>query len=164
MNDKLENEKNKKNEKNEKNEKIEKNENLKIEKSYAHGSRPPTGTISKVIIPKGGTLCLFDSVSLPHEVLETLKGQRLALAGWLNGYRISILCIAFSSCRLSCCTNAFVFYVHYLCLIGLVYVFYVGHVDKSSLNETLFHRNILSKHHHQGGFMRKDDHPGIPET
>jgi hypothetical protein len=27
-------------------------------------------------------------------------------------------------------------------------VFYVGHVDKSSLYETLFHCNILSKHHH----------------
>jgi hypothetical protein len=26
-------------------------------------------------------------------------------------------------------------------------VFYVGHVDKSSLYETLFHCNILSKHH-----------------
>jgi hypothetical protein len=27
-------------------------------------------------------------------------------------------------------------------------VFYVGHVDKSSLYEILFHCNILSKHHH----------------
>jgi hypothetical protein len=32
--------------------------------------------------------------------------------------------------RLSCCINAFVFYVHYLCLIGRICVFYVGHVDK----------------------------------
>jgi hypothetical protein len=40
------------------------------------------------------------------------------------------------------------FYVHYLCLIGRIYVFSVGHVDKSSLYETLFHCNILSKHHH----------------
>jgi Ni,Fe-hydrogenase I cytochrome b subunit len=41
---------------------------------------------------------------------------------------------------------------HFLCslyLIGRVYVFYVGHVDKSSLYETLFHCNILIKHHHQ---------------
>jgi hypothetical protein len=38
--------------------------------------------------------------------------------------------------------------VHYLCLIGRVFVFYVGHVDKSSLYETLFYCNILSKHHH----------------
>jgi hypothetical protein len=42
----------------------------------------------------------------------------------------------------------FIFCVHYLCLIGRVYVFYVGHLDKSSLYETLFHCNILSKHHH----------------
>jgi hypothetical protein len=41
----------------------------------------------------------------------------------------------------------FIFCVYYLCLIGRVYVFYVGHVDKSSLYETLFHCNILSKHH-----------------
>jgi hypothetical protein len=40
------------------------------------------------------------------------------------------------------------FCVHYLCLIGRMYVFYVGHADKSSLYETLFHCNILSKHHH----------------
>jgi hypothetical protein len=40
-----------------------------------------------------------------------------------------------------------IFCVHYLCFIGRVYVFYVGHVDKSSLYETLFHCNILSKHH-----------------
>jgi hypothetical protein len=53
-----------------------------------------------------------------------------------------------SCLRLSCCINAFIFCVHYLCLIGRVYVFYVGHVDKNSLHETLFHCNILSKHHH----------------
>jgi hypothetical protein len=53
-----------------------------------------------------------------------------------------------SCLRFICCINAFIFYVHYLCLIGRVYVFYVGHVDKSSLYETLFHCDILSKHHH----------------
>jgi hypothetical protein len=47
-----------------------------------------------------------------------------------------------------------IFCVHYLCLIGRVYVFYVGHVDKSSLYETLFKCNILSKHHyHHHSFM-----------
>jgi hypothetical protein len=51
-------------------------------------------------------------------------------------------------CRLSCCINAFIFCVHHLCFIGRVHVFYVGYVDKSSLYETLFHCNILSKHHH----------------
>jgi hypothetical protein len=60
-----------------------------------------------------------------------------------------IYCISYVSClRLSYCINTFVFCVHYLCLIGRVYVFYVGHVDKISLYETLFHCNILSEHHH----------------
>jgi hypothetical protein len=31
---------------------------------------------------------------------------------------------------------------------GRVYVFYVGYEDKSRLYGTLFHCNILSKHHH----------------
>jgi hypothetical protein len=57
------------------------------------------------------------------------------------------LCILIMFIRLSSCINAFVFCVHYLCLIGRVYVFYVGHVDKS-LYDTIFHCNILSKHHH----------------
>jgi hypothetical protein len=43
---------------------------------------------------------------------------------------------------------AYIFCVHYLCLIERVYVFYVGHVDKSSLYETIFNCNISSKHHH----------------
>jgi hypothetical protein len=37
---------------------------------------------------------------------------------------------------------------YYFCLIGRVYVFYVGYVDTSSLYETLFHCNILGKHHY----------------
>jgi hypothetical protein len=58
-------------------------------------------------------------------------------------------CILDVSClRLSCCRNAFIFCVYYLCLIGRVYVFYEGNVDKRSLYKTRFHCNILSKHHH----------------
>jgi hypothetical protein len=38
--------------------------------------------------------------------------------------------------------------VHYLCLIGQVYMFYIGHIDKSSLYETLFHCTVLIKKHH----------------
>jgi hypothetical protein len=30
----------------------------------------------------------------------------------------------------SCCINALIECVHYLCLRGWVYVFYVGHIDK----------------------------------
>lgn len=40
--------------------------------------------IVQIISPRGGTLVLFDSVSLPHEVMTTLEGERLALAGWLH--------------------------------------------------------------------------------
>lgn len=47
-------------------------------------SRAPHWTEAKELIPKGGTLCLFDSVSVPHEVLSTLKGDRIAIAGWFH--------------------------------------------------------------------------------
>jgi hypothetical protein len=33
-------------------------------------------------------------------------------------------------------------------------MFYVGHLDKSSLYETLFHCNTLSKHHHQAAAIQ----------
>lgn len=36
------------------------------------------------ILPTGGTLILFDSVAIPHEVLPTERGERLALAGWFH--------------------------------------------------------------------------------
>ena len=38
------------------------------------------------VAPAGGTLVLFDSVCVPHEVLRTARGgeDRLALAGWLH--------------------------------------------------------------------------------
>jgi len=55
----------------------------------------------------------------------------------------SIYCIILWPVALICT------YIHYVTNVyGRVYVFYVGHVDKSSLYETLFHCNILSKHHH----------------
>lgn len=44
----------------------------------------PTGSKVEDFLPKKGTLVLFDSVSLPHEVMATMKGQRLALAGWFH--------------------------------------------------------------------------------
>jgi len=36
------------------------------------------------ISPKGGTLVLFDSVSLPHEVLASVGRERLAVTGWFH--------------------------------------------------------------------------------
>jgi Rps23 Pro-64 3,4-dihydroxylase Tpa1-like proline 4-hydroxylase len=34
--------------------------------------------------PLGGTLVLFDSVSLPHEVLATKSKERWACSGWFH--------------------------------------------------------------------------------
>ena len=34
--------------------------------------------------PEGGTLALFDSVALPHEVQPTRAGTRWAVAGWMH--------------------------------------------------------------------------------
>ncbi|KAJ1634399.1 hypothetical protein T492DRAFT_974306 [Pavlovales sp. CCMP2436] len=36
------------------------------------------------VVPAGGTLVLFDSVAVPHEVAPTLSGERYAMAGWLH--------------------------------------------------------------------------------
>lgn len=36
------------------------------------------------VSPFGGTLVLFDSVTIPHEVLATTKGERLAIGGWFH--------------------------------------------------------------------------------
>lgn len=34
--------------------------------------------------PRGGSLVVFDSVCVPHEVRTTVSGQRVALAGWFH--------------------------------------------------------------------------------
>lgn len=36
------------------------------------------------VSPQGGTLVVFDSVAVPHEVLPTSAGQRWAVAGWMH--------------------------------------------------------------------------------
>ena len=36
------------------------------------------------VAPTGGTLVLFDAVAVPHEVLPVVRGERIALAGWLH--------------------------------------------------------------------------------
>jgi len=44
----------------------------------------PKGTIVEDLIPQRGSLVVFDSVLLPHQV-ETIKvGKRVALAGWFH--------------------------------------------------------------------------------
>lgn len=42
------------------------------------------GTAMVDVNPSGGTLVLFDSVAVPHEVLPVVRGERLALAGWFH--------------------------------------------------------------------------------
>ena len=34
--------------------------------------------------PIGGTLAIFDAVTVPHEVLPTRAGERIAMAGWFH--------------------------------------------------------------------------------
>lgn len=36
------------------------------------------------VAPTGGTLVMFDSVALPHEVLSTLERERWAMSGWFH--------------------------------------------------------------------------------
>ena len=42
----------------------------------------PEGSHVEDIAPIRGSLVIFDSVQLPHEVLEMKSGTRVALAGW----------------------------------------------------------------------------------
>ena len=45
---------------------------------------PPDGAYEASVAPLGGTLLLFDSVAVPHEVLATTAGERWAMAGWFH--------------------------------------------------------------------------------
>ena len=47
-------------------------------------TRPPPGSYEMTVPPLGGTLLLFDSVSVSHEVLATTAGERWAMAGWFH--------------------------------------------------------------------------------
>jgi hypothetical protein len=88
-------------------------------------------------------------------ILENISHQNMYLRKykstcWIFRYMERILFCVLYNHNHSLCKHYyyFIFCVHYLCLIGRVYEVYVGHVDKSSLYKTLFHCNILSKHHH----------------
>ena len=48
------------------------------------GSLPGFDEIAKLIEPSGGTLVVFDSVSVPHEVLATRDRERWATSGWFH--------------------------------------------------------------------------------
>ena len=55
---------------------------LENRESWKHG--PPPGSLPIDITPKRGSLVMFDSVSVPHEVLNVEKNTRAALAGWFH--------------------------------------------------------------------------------
>ncbi|KAL7479273.1 hypothetical protein ACHAW6_005014 [Cyclotella cf. meneghiniana] len=56
---------------------------LEDRETWDRGSNPE-GSVVEDILPKRGTLVVFDSVSLPHEVTPVIKGSRAALAGWFH--------------------------------------------------------------------------------
>lgn len=50
-------------------------------------SDPYTDEVTFEVPPMGGTLVLFDSVSLPHEVLASHQRDRWAASGWFHEYQ-----------------------------------------------------------------------------
>jgi len=48
------------------------------------GEEPPAGSVVEDYVPVRGTLVVFDSVTLPHEVTAVVEGRRAALAGWFH--------------------------------------------------------------------------------
>ena len=55
------------------------------EEHYSRGDGEPLASQSRVeVSPQGGTLVLFDAAAVPHEVLPTSRGTRLAVAGWFH--------------------------------------------------------------------------------
>ena len=50
----------------------------------------PANSVKEDISPVAGRLVVFDSVMLPHQVLETKRGERAALAGWFHSQQPGI--------------------------------------------------------------------------
>lgn len=58
---------------------------LTADKKYrGTGLEPGPGEMLQEVEPTGGTLVLFDSVALPHEVLATRSRERWASSGWFH--------------------------------------------------------------------------------
>ena len=61
---------------------------LHVSNTHLFGSRagaPPAGEAIRDIRPVAGTLLLFDSVAVPHEVLAvTAERPRVACTGWFH--------------------------------------------------------------------------------
>ena len=47
-------------------------------------NKAPTGSVIQDIVPTRGSLVIFDSVLLPHQVERIVRGRRVALAGWFH--------------------------------------------------------------------------------
>mmetsp|Transcript_11471 Transcript_11471/g.29020 ORF Transcript_11471/g.29020 Transcript_11471/m.29020 type:complete len:435 (+) Transcript_11471:68-1372(+) len=63
------------------------NDILKGDDAYRGQGEPPQNIMEEElqdVDPLGGTLVLFDSVSLPHEVLATQNRERWACSGWYH--------------------------------------------------------------------------------
>lgn len=58
---------------------------LKGDRAYAGlGENEATDEVLEDVVPRGGTLVMFDSVTLPHEVLATKDRERWACSGWFH--------------------------------------------------------------------------------
>ena len=56
-----------------------------IRGSLDRNEAPPPGEVAREIQPVAGTLLLFDSVAVPHEVLAvTAERPRVACTGWFH--------------------------------------------------------------------------------
>ena len=58
----------------------------KQEQEKANGSPcvRDKGEFAFDVAPTGGTLVMFDSVALPHEVMSTFERERWATSGWFH--------------------------------------------------------------------------------
>ncbi|CAB9527456.1 expressed unknown protein [Seminavis robusta] len=48
------------------------------------GGSEPDGTVAEDVLPSRGSLVIFDSVTVPHQVELIKRGRRVALAGWFH--------------------------------------------------------------------------------
>jgi len=61
----------------------------------------PAGSVPMDVNPERASLVVFDSVMVPHQVEEILKGRRIALAGWFHEGTTELKCCWISSCSVA---------------------------------------------------------------
>ena len=59
-------------------------QNLKSRLPLGPEALHPREFAPRDVLPAAGTLVLFDSVTLPHEVLATKSRERFAISGWFH--------------------------------------------------------------------------------